>query len=258
MLSKKQLMKLEKASIKIITDSTGRISSENELIVQNLLISTDLDFELVSDLTGLDIAKIISIYIKYETFIDKVIHNIDEDDKTNKAIEQAIDLLADHINAIAKLHKQCGNKSLMNGELNQICKILDRLVAIKNAKISSFDKITAGLISATAKLKTLEKLEMNQLEFTVDSNYNFSTIADKLDAIMTSANITKTNKDVKYYVHDTEEDTLTSYPSQQKICQELAIGHSSIGKYIDTNLPYKERYFIYTEDNYIKMKNENS
>ena len=156
MLGKRQLKKLPPGSLLIHQDENGRFSATNELVLQNLLISTELDFQLIADLTNISLGKVVEIYLKYQQYIDKVIVTEEEADKDNTAIENCLTLLSEHIAQVIEWQSKSETKLLKATDLTNILRILDRLIAIKNTKISQFDKITTSLINITAKVKKIE------------------------------------------------------------------------------------------------------
>ena len=252
MLSKKQLKKLTPQCIKIKLDETGRMSSASEILVQNLLISTELDFNLCSQLTGLDIGKLVEIYIKYEVYIDKILKNMESSDKDNIGIEKAINLLLGHIEEMEKIHGT--DKALRGSELANLCKILDRLIAIKNAKISEFDKITSTMISMTVKQKTLEKIEFGELQLDMDSNYNFTTLADKLEQLASKTNLGGKGTKKNIYVYNVAEETTVKEDSIISAMKIIGIGSNVFYQYLDSGEEYKG-FKWYTEEKFKEITN---
>ena len=253
MLSKKQLKKLTPQCLKIKLDETGRMSSASEILIQNLLISTELDFSLCSQLTGLDIGKLIEIYIKYEIYIDKILKNSEEIEKENIGIEKAIDMLCDHIDVMKKMHED--NPALHGSELTNLCKILDKLVAIKNTKITEFDKVSTQMISMTVKMKTLEKIEFGELQVDIDSNYNFNSISDKLEELVMKSNLGGKGTKKEIFVCNTKEDTITKYNSLMEATIAIGIGNNVFYKYLNSNEEYNG-YKWFDKDGFDKI-NEN-
>lgn len=252
MLGKRQLKKLPPGSLLIHQDENGRFSATNELVLQNLLISTELDFKLIADLTNISIGKVVEIYLKYQQYIDKVIVTEEEADKDNTAIENCLTLLSEHIAQVIEWQSKSETKLLKATDLTNILRILDRLIAIKNTKISQFDKITTSLINITAKVKQLEYLENGKLEIATDSDYNFSSIADKLDELCAKANVPEANRKPIYTV--TTDGKITKYNSIAEATRLLSMGQSSLYNHLDTNLVYHGKKF-FTEKGYKELYN---
>lgn len=248
MLAKRQLKKMEPGSIIIRQDDNGRLGSGQEIIIQNLLISTDCDFELISKLTNLPVAIILEIYIKYSQYIDKIIVNTESTEKDNDAIEKCLDLLINHITAIVEYQKLAQTNLLRATDLTNILRILDRLVAIKQTKITQFDKLTGSLVILTAKIKQMELLESGKLELSTDSNFNFTTIADKLETLVNKTNMVVGERKVIYAV-STQDGSVTKFTSQEEAQIKLNIGISSIHKYLDTDKAY-HYYKMYSEQGF--------
>ena len=251
MLGKRQLKKLPPGSLLIHQDENGRFSATNELVLQNLLISTELDFQLIADLTNISLGKVVEIYLKYQQYIDKVIVTEEEADKDNTAIENCLTLLSEHIAQVIEWQSKSETKLLKATDLTNILRILDRLIAIKNTKISQFDKITTSLINITAKVKQLEYLENGKLEIATDSDYNFSSIADKLDELCAKANVPEANRKPIYTV--TTDGKITKYNSIAEATRLLSMGQSSLYNHLDTNLVYHGKKFF--TETYSKCKN---
>lgn len=255
MLSKRSLSRLGENSITLQTDENGRLTSGSEIILQNLLISTDLDFKLISKITGLEIPAIIAIYIKYNTYIDKIILNSGDTEKDNEAIDKCLDLLIGHINSIVEYQKVSQTKLLRATDLTNILRILDRLVAIKNTKISQFDKLSGSLIILTTKIKAIEEIESGKLELSADASYNFNTIADKLDDILDKTNIANRGNTQSQPIYVLEKGQITKYPSIVACTNGCNIGNSTLYKWLDTDLSYKGRKY-FSEGRYNEILKE--
>lgn len=253
MLVLRQLKKMEDKSIVLKMDENGRLTSDAELILQNLLITTNLDFKLINRLTGLDTTKILEVYLKYNQFIDKIVKNSEDTDKDTKAIEKCLDLLIEHINQIVEYQKISPSKMLRDKDLTNILRILDRLTAIKNTKINEFDKLTTSLVTITAKVKTLESIESGKIQLNTDSNYNFDSIADKLDTIITKTTKLHNTTSKNVVVISNADNSFVKYPSYQDAQNGTGIGSSTLYKYINTGIAYKNMLF-YDEAEYYKIK----
>lgn len=257
MLSKKQLKKLNPGSLKIKTDENGRLTSDAEILLQNLLISADLDFALVQNITGLDITKVIWIYTKYSQYIDKMVNNRTNADKDDEAIEKCLKLLIGHIDAIIEAQEKAGTTAMKGTDLANICKILDRLTSIKQAKVAEFDKIAAGLIVTTVKVKTLEKIEYGELQLDTDASYNFNTLADKLQSRLDHMNGTGHNqsKARPVYLFNVKEATWIRCNTIEEARVRLEIPSWSSVKYrIDKDEEYNG-YKIYSEEKFKELSN---
>ena len=123
MLGKRQLKKLPPGSLLIHQDENGRFSATNELVLQNLLISTELDFQLIADLTNISLGKVVEIYLKYQQYIDKVIVTEEEADKDNTAIENCLTLLSEHIAQVIEWQSKSETKLLKATDLTNILRI---------------------------------------------------------------------------------------------------------------------------------------
>ena len=256
MLVLRQLKKMTDNAIKLSVDETGRLTSASELILQNMLISTNLDFALISRLTGLDYCKILEIYLKYNQYIDKVITNSKDTDKDTNAINKCLDLLIEHIDQIVEFQKNSPTKMLRDKDLTNILRILDRLTAIKNTKINEFDKLTSSLVIITTKVKALEAVESGKIQLNSDSNFNFDTIASKLDSLIAKTNtLTNTTNAIRPIVI-VEGENVRKYPNMDACKNAENVGSSSIYKYLNTDVAYKGRLF-YDEAEYLnRMANK--
>lgn len=251
MLATSKLKKLPDNSIKLQADDTGRLTSAAEVVLQNLLISTDCDFKLISRITGLDNLKIVETYLKYQQHIDKIINTSNNTEKDNKLIEECLGLLEQHINQIVEYQKHSPSQMLRDKDLTNVLRILDRLCAIRNTKISEFDKLTNSLVLITTKVKTLEAVESGKIQLATDSNYNFDTIANKLDSL-----VAKTNKAVEYCstrpLIVVEGEDIRRYPTLEACKAGENIGCSTVYRFANTGVPYKN-ILIYDEDEYAKL-----
>lgn len=252
MLIKDELKRKRRGFIKLQADENGRLKTGDELVIQNLLISTDLDVELVSKLTNLDVPIIIGVYLKYSNYIDKILDNSKTTNKENKTIEKCLEMLEQHIAVIHSQQQRSENKLLYAKALADILKILDRLVAIKTTKIAEFDKLAGSLVVLTTKVKTLEKIESGELKLNVDSNYNFNTISDKLESLLARTNnATLGDSRAKpVIIVNSIDNTVVKYPAKRYLTGG-GISIDSIDKYMDTGVAYKGKY-IYSEDGFKK------
>lgn len=252
MLIKDELKRKRRGFIKLQADENGRLKTGDELVIQNLLISTDLDVELVSKLTNLDIPIIIGVYLKYSNYIDKILDNSKTTNKENKTIEKCLEMLEQHIAVIHSQQQRSENKLLYAKALADILKILDRLVAIKTTKIAEFDKLAGSLVVLTTKVKTLEKIESGELKLNVDSNYNFNTISDKLESLLARTNNSTLgdSRAKPVIIVNSIDNTVVKYPAKRYLTGG-GISIDSIDKYMDTGVAYKGKY-IYSEDGFKK------
>lgn len=252
MLIKDELKRKRRGFIKLQADENGRLKTGDELVIQNLLISTDLDVELVSKLTNLDVPIIIGVYLKYSNYIDKILDNSKTTNKENKTIEKCLEMLEQHIAVIHSQQQRSENKLLYAKALADILKILDRLVAIKTTKIAEFDKLAGSLVVLTTKVKTLEKIESGELKLNVDSNYNFNTISDKLESLLARTNNSTLgdSRAKPVIIVNSIDNTVVKYPAKRYLTGG-GISIDSIDKYMDTGVAYKGKY-IYSEDGFKK------
>ena len=252
MLIKEELKRKRRGFIKLQADENGRLKTGDELVIQNLLISTDLDVELVSKLTNLDVPIIIGVYLKYSNYIDKILDNSKTTNKENKTIEKCLEMLEQHIAVIHSQQQRSENKLLYAKALADILKILDRLVAIKTTKIAEFDKLAGSLVVLTTKVKTLEKIESGELKLNVDSNYNFNTISDKLESLLARTNNSTLgdSRAKPVIIVNSIDNTVVKYPAKRYLTGG-GISIDSIDKYMDTGVAYKGKY-IYSEDGFKK------
>ena len=252
MLIKEELKRKRRGFIKLQADENGRLKTGDELVIQNLLISTDLDVELVSKLTNLDVPIIIGVYLKYSNYIDKILDNSKTTNKENKTIEKCLEMLEQHIAVIHSQQQRSENKLLYAKALADILKILDRLVAIKTTKIAEFDKLAGSLVVLTTKVKTLEKIESGELKLNVDSNYNFNTISDKLESLLARTNNAALgdSRAKPVIIVNSVDNTVVKYPAKRYLTGG-GISIDSIDKYMDTGVAYKGKY-IYSEDGFKK------
>ena len=252
MLIKEELKRKRRGFIKLQADENGRLKTGDELVIQNLLISTDLDVELVSKLTNLDVPIIIGVYLKYSNYIDKILDNSKTTNKENKTIEKCLEMLEQHIAVIHSQQQRSENKLLYAKALADILKILDRLVAIKTTKIAEFDKLAGSLVVLTTKVKTLEKIESGELKLNVDSNYNFNTISDKLGSLLARTNNSTLgdSRAKPVIIVNSIDNTVVKDPAKRYLTGG-GISIDSIDKYMDTGVAYKGKYF-YSEDGFKK------
>lgn len=252
MLIKEELKRKRRGFIKLQADENGRLKTGDELVIQNLLISTDLDIELVSRLTNLDVPIIIGVYLKYSNYIDKILDNSKTTNKENKTIEKCLDMLEQHIAVIHSQQQRSENKLLYAKALADILKILDRLVAIKTTKITEFDKLAGSLVVLTTKVKTLEKIESGELKLNVDSNYNFNTLSDKLETLLARTNNAGLgdSRAKPIIIVNSVDNTVVKYPAKRYLTG-CGMCMDSIDKYMDTGVAYKGKY-IYSEKGFKK------
>ena len=169
-------MKLPKLDLSYLNGST-HIDSESEMLVVQGLIAEKGNTKKVAKNFNVSEAIVSRIMVKNYVQINKIVTDNERIDETDKAITDAVDMYADHIEAI-KNGRQC--KKLPAATVSDLNKMFDRITRIKDSKTKAYDSTLNVMSKNIIKQKTLEVVEKGKSQDSSEYKDNQDSVASKL------------------------------------------------------------------------------
>lgn len=149
-------------------NSQDRLPSNIYSIVKNALVYFKGSPAKVAKHYNLDIEKVNIVYEESYLVINQIIESTVKSDALDEGIETSIQLMSDHINTI-KNTKNAQNQVLTDKYINQLTRMTDRFINLKEQNNRTFDILVNRMNDQTIKQRQLEVLESgkpdNSLEY---------------------------------------------------------------------------------------------
>lgn len=186
-------------------NSQERLPSNVYSIIKNALVYFEGNPTKVSKHYNLDIEKVNIVYEESYLVINQIIESTVKSNELDKGIEDSIELMSDHIKQIKK-NKNNQNQVLTDKYINQLTRMTDRFISLKEQNNRTFDILVNRMNDFNIKQRQLEVLESGKVEPMDEYDENVETVFSKLRSTA-SRKIKATNvvtKEVRHYSSITE------------------------------------------------------
>jgi len=161
-------------------NNQDRLPSNVYSIVKNALVYFGGNPNKVSKHYNLDIEKVNIVYEESYLVINQIIESTVKSNELDKGIETSIQLMSDHINTI-KNTKNSQNQILTDKYINQLTRMTDRFINLKEQNNITFDILVNRMNDQTIKQRQLEVLESGKPDNSADYSENQQTVFNLLN-----------------------------------------------------------------------------
>lgn len=157
-----------------------RLPSNVYSIIKNALVVFKGNPERVSKHYNLDIDKVNLVFEESYLVINQIIESTIKSNELDKGIEDSINLMTTHIQEI-KNSKTNQNQILTDKYINQVTRMTDRLINLKEQNNRTFDILVNRMNDQTIKQRQLEVLESGKPENSVEYSENQKAVFELLN-----------------------------------------------------------------------------
>lgn len=161
-------------------NSQERLPSNVYSIVKNALVYFKGNPAKVAKHYNLDIEKVNVVYEESYLVINQIIESSVKSDELDKGIEDSIQLMTEHIKHI-KDSKNVQNQILTDKYINQLTRMTDRFINLKEQNNRTFDILVNRMNDQTIKQRQLEVLESGKPDNAGDYLKNQQTVFNLLN-----------------------------------------------------------------------------
>ena len=161
-------------------NSQDRLPSNVYSIVKNALVYFEGNPSKVAKHYKLDIEKVNIVYEESYLVINQIIESTVKSNELDKGIEDSIELMSDHIKQI-KNSKNTQNQVLTDKYINQLTRMTDRFISLKEQNNRTFDILVNRMNDQTIKQRQLEVLESGKPDNSTEYSENQQTVLNLLN-----------------------------------------------------------------------------
>lgn len=203
-------------------------------IIKNALIVFECDTKKIAKHYKLPKEKIDLIYEENYLQISQILSAKTKSKELDTGIDNSIKLITGHINS---LENQKSADIMTNSTVNNVIKLTDRMVALKQQYNNTYDIIVNKMIEQSLKERTVTVQESGKLEDYSDYNENVETVFTKLKA--TARKVKASNIKTKEVKH---------YGTLREAGNDFGINPDYIRTKISTKTLYKDEWCFENED----------
>lgn len=157
-----------------------RLPSNVYSIIKNALVVFKGNPKKVADHYNLDVEKVNIVYEESYLVINQIIESKTKSNELDKGIEDSIELMSDHIKQI-KHNKNSQNQILTDKYINQLTRMTDRFINLKEQNNRTFDVLINRMNDQTIKQRQLEVLESGKPDNSADYSENQQAVLNILN-----------------------------------------------------------------------------
>lgn len=237
-MSRRKIPKLDLSKY----NSCEKLPIAIEKILLEALIVFNADVKKISEHFNISENIVSEVLIKYYSQISSIYDTNLRAKPLDEALNKSVTIMNKHISEVKVAQDSSASKALRSSEVANLCKMVDRITAIRESAIKSYDATINKLNNSVTSLKMAEARVEGPVENDTDYLNNQNTVYDMLREFDSLEFKFGSKKPV--LLIDSKTNEVKEYESLKALATELNTSPEYIRKKIDRKSLYKNKYLI--------------